>query len=226
MKPNFASLLYKPKNNVGIAQDKDGYSLCFTVGNDHWEAVSISLNRQSVVLGKLIPGYKDRWGNSRDVEWKPVKKLTGDQGLAANSWRGGLTKIVTVTSVEKYKEFWGNILRMTKPRFFGARPIESIGMLNGDPVLMYADEGGHYIVNSGRDLHVATTVRGTSIKQKYLYQDGADAMSIPMGYILATLDKDYDRFADPFDENPNKTLQKEVHKRLLTIHWDETYKEE
>ena len=224
MKPN-DSLLYIPTNPIVVKANPGSYShMRFEIHGDDWEMTSVSLNRGSFIVGKLNDPKEGLYGSKLKV----VKKLKPDMGVRAVRWCKNLTTVVSVHTVEDYMGFWNRILQTVQPQTFGPTKERAIGVgnLNGSPMLMMHKNKNHVLVSPSSLVHLEWTCQGSGIKQRHIYVDDNGHLSVPLAYVLKAMDQDFGRFCDPFDKNPNKTLQSENRQHLLTFHFEETFKEE
>jgi hypothetical protein len=225
MKPN-ASLLYTPTNDIRVKTASDGWHhMRFLIHDEEWELSSISLNRGSFIIGKLKDPKEGLYG----TRLKIVKKLTADMGVIASRWGRSIQPIANIRHVTEYVQFWDDTLRRINPKEFNdtkaGDKVVGVGSCNGSPMLMMKKE--HNILISPSSLvHLEYSVQGSSIKQQYIYLDDENRVMVPLADMLRVMDADFGRFADPYDENPNKTLSGGEDKRLLTFHFEESFKEE
>jgi len=218
MKMNFSSLAYNPTHAIGVEKTGgDWGTVRFVLGHDLWKIEGMSYNRQNVTLGK-VNRNEDR---TYEGDYLLVKKIPNNIGINALRWRGSYTPIKSVRSMEEFIAFWTSMLKTIKPGQFGDIKIKGVGQLCNDPVLMIGDRE-NYVIGSQTGVHIDHTVRGTALKQKYVYQDNNGALLVPLSYIIKAIDENYDRFADPYDENPNKGINTNA-TRLLRLKWEETY---
>jgi hypothetical protein len=217
--PN-SSLDYTPTNDIKIKADMSRWGVSqFLIGNEKWKIASVSLNRGSFIMEKADPKEE-----SYGAKPKLLKKIPSSLGVSCTRWHHGLSRIVSVRDKDEYAKFYANILDMVHPH--KRHVVKEIGMLEGS-VLLVLNTGDRFVSRPTSGVHLEETVRGTNIKQQYIYLDDSNRMLLPLGYILAAMDSDFGRFCDPFDNNPNKTLShKEDGGRLLTFHFTETFKEE